>query len=177
MDQASEGMSSWLWAQDAEKGQSAQDVGMNRARRESGGFCYPNATLLESESKVAGMLVAYKLPNEIDVAAELEGVPDFLAPIIELECLAPGSFYINAIAVYPEHRSKGFGSLLMNEAERQALDQGLDTLSLVAFEDNVGAVRLYKRLGFSIAGSRPTVAHESVSHAGNEILMTRKLVP
>jgi len=175
MDQAGEGIPAWLWAQDAAEGQSAYDVGMTRARREQGAFSYPNATVLVSEGKVAGMLLAYLQPAEFDLEEELDGVPDFLVPIVELECLAPGSFYINALAVYPEHRSRGFGSQLMAEAERLARQKGADTLSLVAFEGNKNAVRLYEHLGFSVVARRESVDHESTAHAGYEFLMTREL--
>ena len=175
MDQAGEGIPGWLWALDAQNGQSAIDVGMVRARRDTGGFSYVNATVLVSSDAVAGMLLAYRLAEEFDLEKELQGVPDFLVPLVELECLAPGSFYINAIAVYPEHRSKGFGSILITEAERQAREQGADALSLIAFEGNTGAVRLYQRLGFAISASRPVVAHESTAHTGNELLMIRQI--
>jgi len=47
MDQAGEGIPSWLWAQDAEDGETALDVGMARARRSEGSFSYPNASVLE----------------------------------------------------------------------------------------------------------------------------------
>ncbi|NQU57789.1 MAG: GNAT family N-acetyltransferase [Rhodospirillales bacterium] len=175
MDQAGEGIPGWLWAQDAAEGQSALDVGMARARRSEGAFSYPNATVLEYQGQVAAMLLAYLQPGAFDVDKELDGVPDFLVPIVELECLAPGSFYINAIAVYPQFRSKGFDSLLMAEAERLARKKGTQALSLITFEGNASAVRFYLRLGFVIAAQRLVVKHESTSHAGDEYLMLRTL--
>ena len=175
MDQAGEGIPAWLWAQDADKGQSALDVGMARARRPDGAFSYPNATVLEYAGQVAGMLLAYAQPAEMNVDAELDGVPDFLVPLVELECLAPGSFYINAIAVYPQYRSMGLGALLMTEAESLALAHASQALSLIVFDDNEGAVRFYRRLGFEVAAHRPVVAHECYSHTGRELLMTRAL--
>jgi len=176
MDQAGEGIPAWLWAQEAVEGQSSLDMGMARARRSEGAFSYPNATVLEYQGQVAAMLVAYLQPDAFDVEKELDGAPDFLAPIIELECLAPGSFYINAIAVYPRFRSQGFGSLLMVEAERLARQEGAQALSLIAFEGNASAVRFYQRLGFLVAAQRPVVKHESTSHTGDEYLMLRTFV-
>ncbi len=175
MDQAGGGIPAWLWAQDAEEGQSTLDVGMVRARREQGSFSYRNAHVFENDGRVVGMLLGYFQPAQFDLEKELDGVPDFLVPIIEMECQAPGSFYIHAIAVYPEHRTKGYGSLLMAKAERLAREHGGASLSLIAFEGNTRAVRLYERLGFEIAASRPVVEHESVSYAGRVLLMIREI--
>lgn len=121
------------------------------------------------------MLLAYRLPDEMKVEEATDGVPDFLVPLVELECLAPATFYINAIALYPKHRSKGYGAHLMAEAERLAREQGADTLSLIAFDQNDGAVRLYQRLGFETVASRDVVSHESYTLTGQELLMTRAL--
>ncbi|MBC8268086.1 MAG: N-acetyltransferase [Rhodospirillaceae bacterium] len=175
MDQAGEGIPSWLWAQDAQGGETALDVGIARARRSEGSFSYTNASVLEDAGQVAGMLLGYLQPADIDVEKELEGVPDFLVPLVELECLAPGTFYINALAVYPHHRSKGYGSLLMAEAERRALELATGTLSIMVFEGNEGAVRLYKRLGFEFAAERQVVKHVSTVHTGRELLLTRTI--
>jgi ribosomal protein S18 acetylase RimI-like enzyme len=175
MNQAGDGLPAWLWAQDAGEGQSALDVGMARARRSEGSFSYPNVTVLDYQGQVAAMLLAYLQPSTFDLEQELEGVPDFLVPLIELECLAPGSFYINAIAVYSQFRSQGFGASLMAEAERLARAQGAHSLSLIAFEGNTRAVQLYKRLGFFVSAERPVVAHESTPHTGLELLLTRPL--
>jgi len=175
MDQAGQGIPAWLWAQDAAEGQSALDVGMARARRSEGAFSYPNATVLEYAGQVAGMLLAYAQPAEMNVDEELDGVPEFLVSLVELECLVPGSFYINAIAVYPQYRSMGLGALLMAESERLAVAHASQTLSLIVFDDNQGAVRFYRYLGFEVAAHRPLVGHESHSHTGRALLMTRTL--
>ncbi|MBT5561172.1 MAG: GNAT family N-acetyltransferase [Rhodospirillaceae bacterium] len=175
MDQAGEGIPSWLWAQDAEDGETALDVGMARARRSEGSFSYPNAAVLEDAGQVAGMLLGYLQPAVMNVEEELQGVPDFLVPLVELECLAPGSFYINALAVYPHHRSKGYGSLLIGEAERRAWELGTRSLSIMVFEGNEGAVRLYKRLGFECAAERQVIKHVSTVHSGRELLLRRTI--
>lgn len=175
INQAGEGIPLWLWSQAAQEGQTPLDVGMERARREEGGFSYRNASVMEVDGNVAGMVLGYRQSDEMDETEECEGAPEFLKPLIVLECRAPGTFYVNALATYPEHRSKGFGSRLMAEAERLAQEQETDTLSLIAFEQNEGAVRLYKRLGFDVVDKHELIPHESFDSTGYELLMTRTL--
>jgi ribosomal protein S18 acetylase RimI-like enzyme len=133
------------------------------------------ATVLESDGEVAGMLLGYLQPADMNVEEELEGVPDFLVPLVELECLAAGTLYINALAVYPHHRSKGFGSMLLAEAGRRAQEHGTRTLSIMVFEGNEAAVRLYKRLGFKYVAERQVVEHVSTAHSRRELLLTRTI--
>ncbi len=50
---------------------------------------------------------------------------------------------IRSIAVAPKHRSKGYGSALL-----QYLVQTHDALELLVEKDNIRAIRLYERIGF-----------------------------
>ena len=43
-----------------------------------------------------------------------------IAALLELEEIAVDSYYVNIIAVYPQHRGSGAGDALMREAERLA---------------------------------------------------------
>ena len=44
-------------------------------------------------------------------------------PLQELENLAPGTWYVNVLAAYPEHRGKGYGRALLGIAERIAASE------------------------------------------------------
>ena len=46
-----------------------------------------------------------------------------IAALLELEETAVDSYYVNILAVYPQHRRSGAGAALMRDAERQALLQ------------------------------------------------------
>jgi hypothetical protein len=37
-------------------------------------------------------------------------MPAMFVPLQELENLAPGTWYVNVLAAYPEHRSQGHGT-------------------------------------------------------------------
>ncbi len=67
---------------------------------------------------------------------------------------SPGYGFVNAatpdvvIAVLPEHRSRGVGSMLLRALMEVARSQGFDALSLSVQQDNRSAIRLYERCGF-----------------------------
>ncbi|PPA71143.1 GNAT family N-acetyltransferase [Jeotgalibacillus proteolyticus] len=70
----------------------------------------------------------------------------------------PGYGFVNeatpeiGMAVTKEARGKGLGSLLMKEAIRLAQEQGYSALSLSVDPENVHAVMLYKKYGFTEVG-------------------------
>lgn len=175
IDLAGEGIPCWLWRQGAAPGQDPLDAGAARARREEGGFSYRNAVVAEAEGGIAGMLLAYRLPAAPDPRPALDDVAPVLRPLIRLEWEAPGSFYVNAIAVFPGHRGQGYGRRLLALADDLARDAGADRVSLQVFEGNAGAVRLYRRLGFVETASSEAVPHESHPHHGRLLLMERPL--
>lgn len=174
IDLAGEGIPAWLWRQQAFEGESALAVGERRAAREEGGFSYRNAWVLEHEARSAGMLLGYPQPDPC-VTGSLDELPSVVRPLVELEALAPGSWYVNAVAVLPEHRGKGFGSALMQHAATLAHRAGCRELSLIVAGGNVGAVRLYRGLGYREVATRPVVRFEGFPHGGDWLLMTRLL--
>ena len=94
---------------------------------------------------------------------------DVFAPYKYLE--APDTWYICGVAVLREYRGHGIGTGLMKIAREQALAHGYSQLSLVVFEENIAAVRLYKRLGYEIIDAAPVVAHPLIRYTGNALLM------
>jgi ribosomal protein S18 acetylase RimI-like enzyme len=68
------------------------------------------------------------------------------------------------------------GSRLMAEADSRARVLGLRRLSLICFERNHGAMRLYRRLGFEETDRRPLVPHPSLHYQdGDALLLVRTL--
>ncbi|MET9363522.1 GNAT family N-acetyltransferase [Streptomyces sp. NPDC006632] len=64
---------------------------------------------------------------------------------------APGpgaGAYVYDVHVAEEHRGRGHGRSLMLLAERAALADGMDTIGLHVFADNIPALRLYESLGY-----------------------------
>ena len=73
-----------------------------------------------------------------------------------LETISEGDFYLQGIAIEPELRGAGIGTLLMNDIENRAKASGSSRLSLDVSAKNDGARRLYKRLGMVETSTWPT---------------------
>lgn len=171
---AGDGLPLYLWTQLARPGESPWSVGRQRAQRESGSFSYRNAVVREEAGQVAACLIGYPLP---DTPAPIDraGMPALFVPLQELENLAPGTWYINVVASFPEFRGRGIGTALLEVAEELAIAAGCSGLSLVVSNANRGALRLYERVGYVTEASRPMI-REGWSHDGTEwLLLVRRL--
>ena|SRR5665213_947422 len=60
--------------------------------------------------------------------------------------------HLALLAVHPQHRNRGLGSLLMGWLEKPARVAGLVRIRLEARADNALAIGFYQRRGFSSAG-------------------------
>jgi ribosomal protein S18 acetylase RimI-like enzyme len=136
-----------------------------------GDYSYRNCWIAEVSRRRAGMLLAF--PMRARKAADIVPPPfdgtDVFAPYKYLE--APDTWYICGVAVLREYRGHGIGTGLVQIAREQALAHGYSQLSLVVFEKNTAAVRLYKRLGFEVVDVAPIVAHPLIRYDGNALLM------
>lgn len=173
IDIAGRGLPSFFWRQAAGPGQSVIEVGRQRAMREEGGFSYRNARIAEADGVVVGMLLGYRQPDTM-VLPDLADVPELIRPLIELEALAPGTWYLNAVAIYPEARGRGYGARLLAEADRIAAEEKARDVSLITEAANAGAQRLYERCGYRRLASRPFVAFDERMPQPNEWLLMVK---
>jgi ribosomal protein S18 acetylase RimI-like enzyme len=172
---AGEGIPAWFWEQSRQPGQDILDVGSEKAASETDNFSYRNMHLALVEGDIAGMLLAYRLPDG-EAAENLNGLPAFISPLIELEQCVPGSFYINMLGTYPAYRNQGIGKALMGITDELAAAAGCTLLSLEVFEQNGGAVRLYRRLGFHVVEKRPVIPHPCHPYTGDLLLLTKQVV-
>ncbi|WP_193179444.1 GNAT family N-acetyltransferase [Nisaea sediminum] len=152
---AGEGLPLHIWSGMAEEGESVWDVGCRRARREDGSFSYRNATIAMSGREIAAALVGY--PIGAEPAGIGRDTPPLFVPLIELENEALCTWYVNVLATYDRFQRRGFGTALMQEAERQARAAGLRRMSIIVTDGNERAARLYRTLGFCEIEHRPIV--------------------
>jgi hypothetical protein len=96
---AGEGLPLYLWGKLAQPGQTAWDLGVQRASRDEGSFSYRNATIIEHDSQAAGSLIGYEIPDNPEPVPS--GMPTMFVPLQELENLAPATWYVNVLAVLP----------------------------------------------------------------------------
>ena len=166
---SSDGVADYIWSSLAEPYQDILEVGKKRYERENCDFSYRNCTIVEVDRIIAGMMVAF--PMYVD-DSYIESDP-VLIPYSKLE--ENQSYYICGIALYPHYRSFGIGTQLLGLAERNATELGLDKVSLIVFEQNYKALRLYKKLGYLEVARERIVPHPLIKLSGNAILMVKKL--
>lgn len=173
---AGEGIPAFFWESSRQSGQAIEAVGAARLLSETENFSYRNIQLAELGGEVAGMLLAYRLP-EPGPAEDLSGLPDFIRPLIELEAQVPGSYYINMLACFPRYRGRGIGTALMDIVDDLAGREGCALSSLQVFSENRGALRLYQRLGYRVADRRPVIPHACHPYTAGEVLLLTRPVP
>ena len=147
--------------------------GMERAARETGSFSYSNAWLAEVEGAVAACLLGY--PAEDEPSPIAPDTPPVFVPLLELEALAPGSWYLNVLATYDGFRGQGCGSALLAEAEAITRSTGRSVISLIAADTHADARRLYAAKGYVEVARRPVVKGDWQVDASEWILMTKTL--
>ena len=174
IDVSSDGIALIEWAQAAQAtgNRTALDIGAESYSSDEGDYSYRNCYLAERSGQLAGMLLSFAMhareTGEIVSAPPFDGT-DVFAPYKYLE--EPNSWYICGVAVTPEHRGRGIGRELMLIARKQAIKNGYDRLSLVVFEKNKTAVRLYQKLGYKVVKRAPVVPHPLIRCSGDALLM------
>lgn len=58
------------------------------------------------------------------------------------------------IAIKSGHRQKGIGTRLINESLNWCRAQGIKKVNLEVFSSNVGAIKVYEKVGFEVEGYR-----------------------
>lgn len=173
IDSAGYGIPLWVWAGMRTDEASVLEVGRKRAMRQEGGFSYRNAFIAEQNGIVQGMLVGYRLDDPYD-AGDLDAVPEVFRPAVELESLAPGSWYVNVVAVHGEYRGQGVGAQLLAHAEDVARTAGARQMSIIFESGNQGSARLYQRLGYAEKARRPRVPYPGDYTGSKEWLLLVK---
>jgi ribosomal protein S18 acetylase RimI-like enzyme len=170
---ASEGLALHIWTKVAGPGGNPWDIGRERARRETGSFSYRNAVVAEDGGRIAAGLIGYPLPDRPEPIPE--GMPAMFVPLQELENLAPGTWYVNVLAAYPEDRGKGHGTALLAIAEGLAADIGRNGLSIIVSDANEGARRLYERCGYRETARRRKVKEDWETAGSNWVLLAKRI--
>lgn len=147
--------------------------GQERAARDTGNFSYRNAWLAEVDGQVAACLLGY--PADPAPAAIDPDTPAIFVPLLELEAMAPQSWYLNVLATYDGFRGKGCGSALLAHAETIARQAGHMSISLIAENTHPDALRLYAAKGYAEVARRPVVKGDWHVDAQDWILMIKPL--
>ena len=155
-------------------GRTVQQLVEHRLSRAGETSSFVNSRIAEDEGAVLGGLHAFPKDHAAEDRDDLlipEAVFHIFEPFQKLE--APGSYYINVVAVYPEYRGQGVARRLMAAAESEARSQGFETASLHVYAENHGAVALYEKLGYREIGRQPLIPDPRLYFGGDLLLMAR----
>jgi ribosomal protein S18 acetylase RimI-like enzyme len=162
-----------FWKKSVGPGGDPMALGRERAARETGNFSFRNAWLAEVEGEVAACLLGY--PAAMEPEPIEPDTPPLFVPLLELEAMAPGAWYLNVLATYPQHRGRGLGSALIAKAEEIARAAGHSKISLIAEDTHQDALRLYRAKGFAEIARRPVVKEDWPVDASEWILFVKPL--
>ena len=131
-----------------------------------------NASMAESDGEVVGMLLGYPEPD--DMGPFPEDLMGFLVPIVELEWLAGGNWFISMLGVHVPWRSHGVGGRLLALAEEKRVETRRSGLALIVEDHNERARALYERMGFAVTASRPMRHYPDGTQPGKDWLLMVK---
>lgn len=168
---ASDGLADYVWHLHQDGETDLVDVGARRFSRRNTRFSFENCLIGELDGRVVAMAHCYEMDTSQDVPFSDDPV---LAPFVALR--QNKSLFLSGLAVYREHRTNGVGNHLMTAVFDRAREKGLPEVSLICFEENEGALRLYKKLGFQERARKPVVPHRALHYSsGDVILMTKRV--
>lgn len=114
-------------------------------------------SLVDAETAGIGAIEAEDLLADWDAAVVLAEIDGDAAGLL-IWYVATGESYlaeefrrygkVDALVVAAQHRGKGVGRRLLEEAERLTRDRGLSRMMLHVIEGNDGAAEAYRKFGF-----------------------------
>jgi len=129
-------------------------------------FSYQHATFAEVDGEAAGLELSY--PARMMKALEVRTLLRFLVtagpttalrmiwrsyPLQSITEAAPDEYFLAHLGVLPQFEGLGLGRQLLQRAEDRGRAAGLGKITLTVDADNLRAIRLYERAGFSISGT------------------------
>ena len=154
LDQAAEGFFRFMLGSESDKIIAAAFIDSNHT------LSHENVVFAEIDTKIVGMCSTFTEYQQREFSEEpllraagrnairLKIVRTLFAPLWRiLETIPEGDFYLQGVAIEPELRGTGIGSILMNDIEHRAKASKSNRISLDVSAKNDGAIRLYKRLG------------------------------
>lgn len=121
-------------------------------------FSYEKTSIVDDDGKVAGLMLSYdwgyKMMNELRTGLLImfylgfkffSAIPKLMQAKNRVGWILNGEYYLSNLAIYPEYRGKGFGSMMM---QTEFLKAGNLKVVLDVDKDNSEAISLYEKLGF-----------------------------
>ncbi len=163
IDEAAEGFFAFML------GPNSESITASAFMEPGHALSYENVMFAEREGVVVGMSLAYTGVQHRGFSDEplkraagrsalrMKLVRMLLAPLWRiLDTVQESDFYLHGIAVEPELRGAGVGSLLMDDVEARGRAAGSTRLSLDVAAKNKGARKLYGRRGMIESSEWPS---------------------
>lgn len=174
-DAATRRLVSWVWDQTADVGQPSLEVGRQIVCDDETSLNHLRHWRVATRNEhLVGGLNSYLLPPT--VLPDDPVIAAVVQPTVELKAIAEGTWYVAVAAALSDARGQGVGRALLSEADRLAAAAQCRTVSLLVGSFNIGAHRLYTRLGFTEWARRPFVPFPGSDVPGEWILMRREVV-
>lgn len=185
MQIASDGVCDYIWTRSQAEFPKLTplEIGAKRYAKDDGNFSYRNCTIaFESDrpdARAMGMMMAFQiLPEDIDPPTPESEPAENISPqdkaiLAPYTLEQPNSWYVCALAVFSQYRGQGIGTQFLQLAAEQAQTRNLPSLSLLCFEQNTGALKLYQRHGFVTVDRAQVVPHPLIHYTGDILLMTK----
>ena len=125
---------------------------------------YSFIDVVELDGAVGGMAVSYSgrileaanKPTFRFLRRYYEGLPKLIQqnvlPLLQAKEAEADEYYLDALAVNPRFRGQGLGTALLKHVHRKAKENGFEKTSLLVEHGNLGAYRLYRKIGYKAAG-------------------------
>lgn len=143
-DMAAGGLTMHVWGQFAPK----DPLGFGGAKQEAP-IAAGQVVVAGATGALRAAMLGYRLPEAATPVPE--DLPALYRPVVTLRDMAPGSWYVDALAMAPGERGRGLGTRLLALAEVRARAAGAREMSLIVADSNTGARRLYARTGYAEA--------------------------
>jgi GNAT superfamily N-acetyltransferase len=170
INMAGEGMPLYFWDQMAGEDEDPWMLGRRRmAEKAETGEVF----VVDEGAGAIATLMGYPVSAIPEPIADDERA--IFVPLIELENLAPSTWYVNALAAYPEARGRGYGARLLALAEDLARAQNLTAMSIIIASGNAGARRLYERSGYAETARRAIVKDGWECDSDEWVLLVKQL--
>jgi ribosomal protein S18 acetylase RimI-like enzyme len=162
VDQAAEGFFGFLL------GRRAAEIVATAFAETDHDLSYQNVTFAERDNVIVGMHLGYSAEQHRRSSREplhraagkralrMRVLFALFAPMMRIVDSVPdGDYYLQSIAVDPDLRGEGVGSILMDSFEEQARESGATRQALDVSASNEGARQLYERRGWTIESQWP----------------------
>jgi len=146
-------------------GSGAKNIIQNLFRQRKNLFSFEHSYFIEKDGVKAGMIIGYDLKTVREekwrtglLLIKYMRYKFFAKILLLLKAknivgkVEDNEYYISNVAVYPEFRDNKLGTNLLSKIEREAKRYNAEKSTLDVETNNQNAIRLYKRIGYSVTG-------------------------